>query len=197
ALATVAVLLVAAAGVAVFFGWRLDKLARLQQPMAIAVGIFIVAGVLITWARARLALQPVMAGLVLAGFTAADLGLNNGNNGSSALPPALFEALDTATSHETITWLKAHVRTDATYRDRVELVGIGFHWPNASLPHRLENTVGNNPVRLRLYTRATGVEDHAALMDQRHFAPLMPSYRTPLADLLGLRYIAAGAPIET
>lgn len=192
-----ALLLAAAAGAAVFFGWRFDKLPRLPQPMAIAAGIFIAAAILIAWARSRLALQPVLAGLVLAGFTAADLGFNNGNNGSSALPPAMFEALDPATRNETITWLKAHVRTDATYRDRVELVGIGFHWPNASLPHRLENTVGNNPVRLGLYTRATGVEDHAALPDQRKFAPLMPSYRAPLADLLGLRYIAAGAPIET
>src|SRR5690606_32352369 len=184
-------------GAALYFGWRLDHLPRLPQPMLIAGAIFLASAILIAWTRSQLLLQPVLAGLVLASFTAADLGLNNGNNGSSALPPALFEVLDPASRNETIAWLKAHVRTDATYRDRVELVGIGFHWPNASLPHRLENTVGNNPVRLRLYTRATGVEDHAALMDQRHFAPLMPSYRTPLADLLGLRYIAAGAPIET
>ena len=196
-LAAIAFLLAAAAGAAVFSGWTFDKLPRLPQPMEIAAGMFIAAAILIAWARSRLALQPVLAGLVLAGFTATDLGLNNGDNGSSALPPAMFEALDPATSNETITWLKAHVRTDATYRDRVELVGIGFHWPNASLPHRLENTVGNNPVRLGLYTRATGVEDHAAVPDQRKFAPLMPSYRAPLADLLGLRYIAAGAPIET
>lgn len=190
-------LLVAAAAAALLFGWIFDKLPRLPQPMAIAAGIFVAAAIVIAWTRSRLALQPVLAGLVLAGFTAADLGLNNGNNGSSALPPAKFEALDPATRNETITWLKKHVRTDATYRDRVELVGIDFHWPNASLPHRLENTLGNNPVRLGIYTRATGADDHAAVPDQRKFSPLMPSYRSPLADLLGLRYIAAGAPIET
>jgi hypothetical protein len=196
-IALIALSLAGTAGAALFFGWRLDRLPRLTAPMLTAGGIFLAAATLIWWARSRLALQPLMAGLVLAGFTAADIGFNNGNNGSSALPPAMFDALHPETRNETITWLKEHVRTDATYRDRVELVGIGFHWPNASLPHRLENTVGNNPVRLGLYTRATGVEDHAALPDQRKFAPLMPSYYSPLSNLLGLRYIAAGVPIET
>ncbi len=197
AVVSVALLLAAGVCIAIYAGWVFDKLPRLTQPMAIGAGIFIAAATAITWARSRIALQPVLAGLVLAGFTAADIGFNNGNNGSSALPPAMFDALHPETRNETITWLKEHVRADAQYRDRVELVGIGFHWPNASLPHRLENTVGNNPVRLGLYTRATGVDDHAALPDQRKFAPLMPSYRSPLTDLLGLRYIAAGAPIET
>jgi hypothetical protein len=80
--------------------------------------------------------------------------------------------------------------------DRLELVGLGFHWPNASLVHRLHNTLGYNPVRLGLYSEATGAGDHAALPDQRRFAPLLPSYRSPLADLLGQRLIATGVPIE-
>ena len=64
------------------------------------------------------------------------------------------------------------------------------------MTHRLENTLGYNPVRLGAYSRATGAQDHVGLPDQRKFSPLMPSYRSPLADLLGLRYIASGAPIE-
>lgn len=197
ATAAVVALLVAAAGSALVFGWHFDRLPRLPQAMGTAVGVFVAAAILIAWGRSRLALQPVLAGLAIAGFTAADLGFNNGNNGSSAQPPALFEALDPSSRNETITWLKSHVRNDSTYRDRVELVGIGFHWPNASIPHRLDNTLGNNPVRLGLYSRATGAEDHAALPDQRKFAPLMPSYRSPLTNLLGVRFIVAGAPIET
>ncbi|HEX2518788.1 MAG TPA: hypothetical protein VHK04_04550, partial [Castellaniella sp.] len=35
------------------------------------------------------------------------------------------------------------------------------------------------------------------LPDQRKFAPLFPSYRSTLANLLGLRFIATGASIET
>ena len=81
--------------------------------------------------------------------------------------------------------------------DRVELTGLGFHWPNASLVHRLHNALGYNPVRLALYAAATGAEDTVALPEQRKFSPLFPSYRSTLADLLGLRFIATGAPIET
>ena len=47
-----------------------------------------------------------------------------------------------------------------TRRDRIELAGLGFHWPNASLTHRLENTLGYNPLRLGLYSAAVGAEDH-------------------------------------
>jgi hypothetical protein len=88
------------------------------------------------------------------------------------------------------------VVADERRRDRIELAGLGFHWPNASLTHGLENTLGYNPVRLALYSRATGAEDHVGLPDQRQFSPLFPSYRSTLANLLGLRFIVTGVPIE-
>lgn len=196
AIIAVALMLVGASSTALYFGWRLDHLPRLAEPMLTAAVIFAASAAVIAWTRSRLALQPVMAGLVLAGATAADIGFNNGNNGSSALPPSLYDVLDTATKNDTITWLKSHVRDDGIYRDRIELAGVGFHWPNTSISHRLDNTLGNNPVRLGIYSKATGAEDHVALPDQRKFSPAMPSYRSPLADLLGLRYIVTGAPIE-
>jgi hypothetical protein len=101
------------------------------------------------------------------------------------------------TRNATIAILKSKVVADATRRDRIELAGLGFHWPNASLTHSLENTLGYNPLRLALYSEATGAEDHVGLPDQRKFSPLFPSYRSTLANLLGLRFIATGAPIET
>ena len=67
-----------------------------------------------------------------------------------------------------------------TRRDRIELVGIDFHWPNASMSHALDNTLGYNPVRLRWYSDATGAGDHVALPSQRAFSPLFPSYRSTL-----------------
>ena len=176
----------------------LDRLPRLWHPLALAAGTFSVAAALIAWGRSRLVLQPTLVALTFATLTAADLAYNNGNNGSSALPPARYEVLEPASRNPTITWLKARVAESrsATRRDRVELAGLGFHWPNASMTHRLENTLGYNPVRLEDYTRATGAQDHVGLPDQRKFSALMPSYRSPLADLLGLRYIATGAPIQ-
>src|SRR5207247_7785928 len=35
-----------------------------------------------------------------------------------------------------------------------------------------------------------------ATPEQRKFSPLYPSYRSPFADLLGVRVIATGVPIE-
>jgi hypothetical protein len=106
--------------------------------------------------------------------------------------------LDPATRNDTIARLKA--RTEATKsdtrRDRVELVGFGFHWPNASETHSLENTLGYNPVRLGLTTQALGAGDTAGLPEQKSFSPLFPSYRSPLADLLGLATIATSVPVE-
>ncbi len=134
----------------------------------------------------------------VAAFMTFDLATSNGPNGSTALPPETFEVLDPKTSNDTIATLKALTAQGGspTRRDRVELVGFGFHWPNASLTHALENTLGYNPVRNARYVVATGAGDHVGLPEQKTFSPLFASYRSRLADLLGLRYIAASVPVE-
>jgi hypothetical protein len=143
-------------------------------------------------------IRPKLALALLGGLTAADLAVNNGPNGASGLPPSIAGVLEPGTDNATIALLRRKVaesHTD-TRRDRVELAGLGFHWPNASMSHGLEQTLGYNPVRLALYTAATGAQDTVGLPEQRTFAPLFPSYRSTMADLLGLRYIATGVPIE-
>ncbi len=179
---------------------HLDRVAWLARPLGQAAALAL-ASVLALWIGVRIApARPVQAGLLPVLVLVGDLALNNGApTTSTTLPPQTYDVLRPDTANETIALLKTRVaatRSD-TRRDRVELVGLGFHWPNASLTHRLENTLGYNPVRLGHYTRATGAEDHAALPDQRRFAPLFPGYTSPLSNLLGLRFIAAGAPIET
>jgi hypothetical protein len=143
-------------------------------------------------------LPPLAAMLLVAVAMVIDLAVSNGPSESTALPPAAYEVLRPDSGNETIARLKAEVRRTAgpDRRDRVELAGIGFHWPNASLVHRFDNVLGYNPLRLGLYTAATGAGDHVALPDQRRFAPLMPGYRSLLADMLGLRFIATGVPAE-
>ena len=161
--------------------------------------VFAAVAILILFAVRPLSRWNALAAtLLVAGYMVADLGWNNGPSESTALPPALFRVLDTKSEDPTIAFLKQRVAGDLspTRRDRVELAGVDFHWPNASMTHRLENTLGYNPVRLRWYSEATGAGDHVALPDQRKFSPLFPSYRSRLADLLGLRYIASRGPIE-
>jgi hypothetical protein len=175
----------------------LGRMQRLPVPLGVAALSFAVATLALAWAKSRIAGNPLLAAVVLAGFTTVDLAYNNGPSSATAQPPALYEVLEPGTRNATIAILKSKIVADATRRDRIELAGLGFHWPNASLTHSLESTLGYNPVRLALYSAATGAEDHVGLPDQRQFAPLFPSYRSTLANLLGLRFIVTGAPIET
>jgi hypothetical protein len=181
---------------AVGFAVRVDRVARLRVPLATAGLSFAGAAIVLAVVRLRIGVQPLLGAALLVAVTAADLALNNGPNTSTALPPATYEVLEPHSRNATIAILKSKVVDNATRRDRVELAGLGFHWPNASLVHRLENTLGYNPLRLGLYSAATGAEDAVGLPDQRRFSPLFPSYRSKLADLLGLRFIATGVPVE-
>jgi hypothetical protein len=102
------------------------------------------------------------------------------------------------TQNETIAILKQ--RTSATRGpdriDRVELAGMGFHWPNVTLVHDLHHTLGYNPVRDAHYSRAVGTRDHIAMPTDRLFTPLFPSYRSLMADMTGLRFIASPVPLK-
>jgi hypothetical protein len=185
----------------VIAAWIADEKGQLNYafwPLAQSA-VFAAGAILVLFAAQPLARwNALAAALLVAGYMVADLGWNNGPSESTALPPALFRVLDTEGDDPTIAFLKQHVAasTSPTRHDRVELAGIDFHWPNASMTHRLENTLGYNPVRLRWYSEATGAGDHVALPDQRKFSPLFPSYRSRLANLLGLRYIASRGPVE-
>lgn len=142
---------------------------------------------------------PTAAAIVAtAVFMTADLTYATRPGGATGLPPQYYDALDHATAHETIALLKRsteEARSD-TRRDRIELVGLGFHLPNAALTHELESTLGYNPLRPGVYTAATGAGDAVGLTEQKTFSKLFPSYRSRLADLLGLRYIATSVPID-
>jgi hypothetical protein len=94
--------------------------------------------------------------------------------------------------------LKSRIRRDSgsPWRDRVELVGLGFEWQNAALVHGFEGTLGYNPFRLGDVSDATGARDYIAGPDQKTFSALLPSYASMMANLLGLRFVALGAPIE-
>jgi hypothetical protein len=159
--------------------------------MAAAVGVLVLA-------RA-VAGRPVAAAVLLATFMTADLAWNNAPNESTGLPPQMFDVLRTDTRNDTILLLKARLAATASpeRRDRVELSGIGYHWPNLGLVHGFDSLLGLNPLRLRAFADATGVGDTVAVPEQRTFSRLFPSYRSTMADLFGLRFIATGVPAET
>ena len=123
---------------------------------------------------------------------------NNAPNESTGLPPAHYDALRPDTADETVALLKAKLKAAAApdRRDRVELIGIAYHWPNIGLIHDFDHLFGHNPLRLVDFERATAAPDTVAGADQRQFTPLMPSYRSTLENLFGVRFIAIGVPVE-
>ena len=75
-------------------------------------------------------------------------------------------------------------------------MGLGFEWPNIGLIHNFDHVLGYNPVRLGEIVQAMGASETVAETKQRVFTPLFPSYRSTMADLLGLRYVVIDRPVE-
>jgi hypothetical protein len=195
-MAFIAALLVGGLIIAVSVG----KLSLAWKPTLMAIGWLIAATTLLaipaSWVRRggpALMLAPAI-------LMTADLAANNGPNESTARASASagYDILKPNCRNETIRFLKARARRapGSEWRDRVELVGLGFEWPNAALVHGLDHTLGYNPLRIGLVARTLGARDYIAGPDQRHFTPLFPSYHSTLANLLGLRLIASSIPIE-
>lgn len=175
-----------------------QKFALAQKPMALTA-IWLLASVLLLRSmREKMTSRPVLAMALAAAFMSADLAVNNGPNESTARATNGDEVLDPRATNETIRFLKERMRrsADSEWRDRVELVGLGFEWPNCAMVHGIEHTLGYNPLRTDLVSRALGARDHIAGPDQRQFSPLFPSYKSTLANMLGLRFIASSVPIE-
>ena len=176
---------------------RMDHLGVATKPLVLSAALFALGAAIIADALWLYPIRPILASALLIGFTVADLAISNGPGSATALPPSEYDVLQPKTTNETIAILKRKTADgrSGTRRDRVEIAGMGFHWPNASMTHRLENTLGYNPIRLGLYSQATGAGDTAGLPEQRTFSTLLPSYKSQLADLLGLRYIATSVPL--
>jgi hypothetical protein len=142
--------------------------------------------------------NPFLVAALVATFMVADMRLNQGPNESTALSPKEFEPLDPQGANETVRLIKAQIRLGAKpdRRDRVEMVGLGFYWPNVGLVQGFDTTLGYNPLRIADFSKATGASDIVVGPKDREFTPLFPSYRSLMADMLGLRLIICGIPIE-
>jgi hypothetical protein len=167
------------------------------KPIVTGVICTAAAILILIFARRLNPAAPVTAMLLLAAFTTADLAWNNAPHESTGRDPAIYDALRQDTQNETVALIKRRLATQQpNHRDRVELIGIEYHWPNICLIHGCEHVFGHNPLRLKRFFEATNVGDTVAAPGQRPFSALYPSYRSPFADLFGLRLIATGVPVE-
>ncbi|MFT5508034.1 MAG: hypothetical protein ACI89J_001104 [Hyphomicrobiaceae bacterium] len=184
---------------AVTFAIIFGRLEQALLPLLLAAFWLALSCAALTAALWLTPIRPLLAGSLLVAVAASDLIINNGPNGASALPSATLAMLEPDARDPTIATLKRLIKqTDSPQRrDRIEMVGLGYNWPNTPLTHKLHSTLGANPVRLNHYVAATGAGDTVAEGGQRAFPPLFPSYNSPLANLLGLRFIVTSQPIET
>jgi hypothetical protein len=167
--------------------------------LPIATGTLFAAGAiaLLGLTRRLAPARPVFAAVLLFGFTTFDLVWNNAPNESTGLPPSRYDALRPQ-GDETVALIKTKLAETSgpDRRDRVELIGIAYYWPDVALAQGFDHLFGHNPLRLHDFAIATGVGDTVAEPVQRTFAPLFPSYRSTMANLCGVRFIATGVPIE-
>ncbi len=160
--------------------------------LAVGAGSLAVSIVLLA-SRSRLAALPFAAAMAV--VLTVDLRLTNGPSESTALPPSAYAVLEPQTPDPSVALIRRIAVRNEERRDRVELIGLGYEWQNAAMSHDFEDVLGFNPVRSAAYANLVGAEDIAALPNQRRFPPAFPSYRSVLADILGLRYVVTRGPI--
>jgi hypothetical protein len=185
-------------GIAIGLALWVGVLQSAALPILWGVGFALASIVALALARRVASRGELAAAAVLVVAIVADLGWNNAPNESTGLKASQYEALRPDTTDETVTLLKARLKAAAApdRRDRVELIGIAYHWPNIGLIHDFDHLFGHNPLRLMDFERATNAPDTVAGADQRQFPPLMSSYRSTLENLFGVRFIAIGVPVE-
>ena len=186
-------------GVCAFVAVDRERLEQATLPLLTGL-FFLGAAVALLVVLPRLSARwPAMALIAVAALMSLDLAVNNKPNESTGLPPQAYDELRFNTHNDTITLIRRRLADGAAAdrRDRVEIAGVGFQWPNIGMVQGFDNDLGYNPLRLKLFADVTHIGDQVAEMEQRVFSPLFPSYRSPMADLLGVRLIVTGAPPQS
>ena len=186
-------LVITALLLAVFIAFVKGRLDQALPWIIIASASFAAATLALLAARHLHRRSYLAACAVLAVVMTFDLGFNNRPNESTGLPPQTYDALRLPSQTETVAVLNDLLAKEKRpdHRDRIELAAVDFHWPNAGLVHGWDHDLGYNPLRLKLFFEATGAIDQIAVPDQRRWSPLFPRYRSPLMDMLGVRYVAS------
>lgn len=131
-------------------------------------------------------------------FTGAELVWRNAASVLNAEPRAAYAMLEapTAEASQIVSAIRQDMRKTPGVRPRVEIIGMGGPWQNASMLYGLEATNGYNPLRIGPYDRlvSPGEAPYTAL--HRRFPASFPGYNCLLGRLLGLEYVVLDRPID-
>lgn len=200
-LALAAALGLAAAAVAAGLAYALPagQAAAALGQIALGSGLALAAGLAMVLLGGSPRSRGAVAALVVA-VTAAELVSRNAASSLNAEPAeryAVFQSLPPE-QHQGLQVLSQELaaRHAAGERPRVEILGLGGAWQNASMVLGLEDTIGYNPLRLADYERAVGPGENAADPNLRTFPASFRGYKSQLAGLLGLEYLVLDRPAE-
>ncbi len=191
------------AGLAVLVGSGLafardaGDLWRSIEALALASGF--IAAVVIVLLVFRETSQRGPIALALVAATAAQLGWRNCASALNAEPTSTYDAFGHLYPDEArgLAVLRAELarREAAGEHPRVEILGLGGSWQNASMVFKLPDTLGYNPLRIAAYERAVGVAESSNDPELRTFPETFRGYNSRLAGLLGLDYLLLDRPI--
>jgi hypothetical protein len=161
-------------------------------------GLIAVSGIALLSLGARYERRPIAAALLVL-VSGAELLWRNAASSLNAEPSARYSVFSrpNATEQAGFSALRAAINAsqERGERPRVEILGIGGAWQNASMVLGLENTLGYNPLRIADYERAVGPGENAGDPNLRHFPGTFRGYKCKLAALLGLEYLVLDRPL--
>lgn len=185
--------------VGVLFAIPAHQVPVVLQEVALATALAAGAAVLMRRANLSPARRTAVA-VVLVAITGGELVWRNAGSSLNAEPEeryAVFRQLPPE-QLQGLNILKDELseRHAAGERPRVEILGLGGAWQNASMVLGLEDTIGYNPLRLADYEKAVGPGENAVDPNLRTFPSLFRGYKCRLANLLGLEYLVLDRPAE-
>ena len=185
-------------GLCLFLAFDKGRLGPASGALVIGAASLAMAVAALFMAPALLRRAPYLGLAALAGLMTLDLAISNRPNESTGLAPSTYDELHPDSTNETLSLIRerlaAHAAPDR--RDRVELAAVDYEWPNLGLVHGFDHDLGFNPIRLKLFTDATNAQDQVSVPEQRTFSPLYAHFRSPMADLLGVRLLVSRYPLE-
>ena len=185
-------------GLCLFIAYDKGRLAQAQGALMIGAASLTLAVAALFVAPRVMRRAPYLGLAALAALMTLDLAISNKPNESTGLPPATYDELHPDSTNETLAIIRERLAANAApdRRDRVELAAVDYEWPNLGLVHGFDHDLGFNPIRLKLFTDATNAQDQVSTPEERTFSPLYAHFRSPLADLLGVRLIVSRYPLE-
>lgn len=185
-------------GFGLAFSWKTGHAAFSLRELAVAIVFAGFAAAVMAIFRHRR--HRAFAAALLVAATMGELVWRNAAASLNAEPASRYTAYDQKTKAEAagLAMLSREIEaaTVGGQRPRVEILGLGGSWQNASMVYGLENTLGYNPLRIAEYEKAVGPGENAGDPNLRHFPSTFRGYKCKLASLLGLEYVVLDRPVE-